>query len=264
MFPIQLSFSCPGGCHPGFGHSTSRSASDIWNEENIGPKSQSSNPCPCGTFGIPPADSASRAGGMPKASRDRSLGTLIKNMRRFSLLFVIVCLCLTSCTPNTQTATTPYISELTKKITEDPESGALRADRGFAYAMLGLASDSFQDFRDAIVLEPDNLKIRWSYGWAAFNLSNYERALEQWQFVIDHSPKRPWWVGHTLAICYWELKRPLEAVAYYNEAVTVAPTTFSTRTALLEYTDFWTYKERQSIEKVYDAWKRAYDPNKKP
>ena len=34
------------------------------------------NPCPFGTFGIPPADSASRAGGMPKASRDRSLGTL--------------------------------------------------------------------------------------------------------------------------------------------------------------------------------------------
>ena len=37
------------------------------------------NPCPFGTFGIPPADSASRAGGMPKASRDRSLGTFGKN-----------------------------------------------------------------------------------------------------------------------------------------------------------------------------------------
>jgi hypothetical protein len=39
------------------------------------------NPCPFGTFGIPPADSASRAGGMPKASRDRSLGTLAKYMK---------------------------------------------------------------------------------------------------------------------------------------------------------------------------------------
>jgi len=38
------------------------------------------NPCPFGTFGIPPADSASRAGGMPKASEDRSLGTLANNM----------------------------------------------------------------------------------------------------------------------------------------------------------------------------------------
>ena len=39
------------------------------------------NPCPFGTFGIPPANSASRAGGMLKASRDRSLGTFGKNMK---------------------------------------------------------------------------------------------------------------------------------------------------------------------------------------
>ena len=34
---------------------------------------------------MPPADSASRAGGMPKASRDRSLGTFGKNMNSVSM-----------------------------------------------------------------------------------------------------------------------------------------------------------------------------------
>jgi|GEM_PF-1824221 len=47
------------------------------------------NPCPFGTSGMAPADSASRAGAMPEASRDRSLGTFgIKHMNLYALLFV--------------------------------------------------------------------------------------------------------------------------------------------------------------------------------
>jgi len=43
---------------------------------NLCERASRPNPCPFGTFGMPPAESASRAGGMPKASRDRSLGSL--------------------------------------------------------------------------------------------------------------------------------------------------------------------------------------------
>lgn len=180
-------------------------------------------------------------------------------MKRRLPALLLLCILLAGCYTSSD-STTPYIAGLNSRIAANPNSSSLRADRGFAYAMLGMKRLAIEDFDAAIKLDPNNLRAHWSYGWAAFNLSDYERALRHWNFVIAKSEKRPWWVGHTLAICYWKLGKPIEAVAYYNEAVETSPADFSTRRALLDYTDFWTQKERTAIEQVYDAWSRAYRP----
>jgi len=154
--------------------------------------------------------------------------------------------------------TTPYIVELSEGLLHKPDDPNLLADRGFAYAMLGYRRPALADFEKALALDPNNLCIHWSYGWALFNLSDYGKALSEWNHVIGHTPRRPWWVGHTLAICYWQLGDRAEAVKYYDEAVQRNPGRFSTKRGLMGYTDFWTEKERAVIGAVFDAWDRGY------
>lgn len=152
------------------------------------------------------------------------------------------------------------IDKLSSQIEQDPRNAEALADRGFAYAMAQSKSKANADFKKALHLDPKNWRIHWSYGWALFNLSQYDEAIKEWNLSLTHDgPAR--WMDYAFAVAYWQKGDGLTAISYYDEAVRRNPKTFSTREALLTYTDFWVKKERDTIETVFDAWSRCQKKN---
>jgi hypothetical protein len=78
---VSRTFSFSREAHPmRFGARIQDAIWDLHLEEYEIEQTSRPNPCPFGTSGMSPADSASRAGGMPEASGDSSSGTFAKIM----------------------------------------------------------------------------------------------------------------------------------------------------------------------------------------
>lgn len=166
--------------------------------------------------------------------------------------------CTASPLPAQDAVSTPKIANLTADLVEKPKNAQLLADRGFAYAMLGESRSAIADFENALKADAKSRSIRYSYGWALFNLRLYEDAIKQWQDSIKLHNKTPWWAPHTLALGYWAIGKKSEALQMYDKAAADSPEKFATWNALQDYTNFWTWEEKQNIYRVFDGWSRAY------
>lgn len=160
--------------------------------------------------------------------------------------------------PKAISVTTPKIHHLSKQIEQEPSNAQALHDRGFCYAMVGECRAAIADFDEALELDPKSATIRWSYGWALFNLGIYSSALEQWQISISMQDQRPWWAAHTLALGFWTTGNRAEALHQYDAAARENPDKFAEWSALQKYTARWTWIEKQHVYQIFDAWNRAY------
>lgn len=165
---------------------------------------------------------------------------------------------LAACRPQAQPVTTPLLSALSQELQNAPTNSELLARRGFAYAMVGEDRLARADFEAAVRLAPQDSETRRSYGWALYNLGDYRGALRQWDRELELSESPPWWTHHAHALAYWNLGDRTKALASYQAAATQNPERFATWEALDDYTSFWTWKEKQDIYTIFDAWDRAY------
>lgn len=161
-------------------------------------------------------------------------------------------------------ATTPYLKQLTEALNQSPEDVGKLVNRGHVYASLGEWRLAMADYDKALKLQPDNAHLHWSLGWNLFNRGNAKQALLHWQQWIQKSQQRPPSAHHTLAIGYWATGQKYEALRHYDAAARQSPDWFSTKAGLLKYTEFWTRKERTTIEDIYDAWNRAFPAKASP
>lgn len=156
---------------------------------------------------------------------------------------------------------TPRLQQLSEVISITPENASAFHDRGFAYAMIGRTSEARRDFSKALQLatnKAEKAHIHWSYGWALLNLDQYVDALDAWRTSLNLRDQQPWWAPHTLAMGYWVNGEVVKALSFYDKAAEASPERFATWDGLVKYTSFWTWKEKQYIYQIYDAWKRAY------
>jgi len=153
---------------------------------------------------------------------------------------------------------TPLLEALSHTIKLEPDNAMALSERGFAYAMVGEKQAARADFEKALAKAPGDLHIRWSYGWALFNLGLPEKAVSEWKKVIKLRKEETWWAPHTLALGYWACGDKTRSLQQYDKAAKDYPGKFGTWEALCKYTAPWTWEEKRQIYQVYDAWSRAY------
>ncbi len=156
------------------------------------------------------------------------------------------------------TLSTPRIAELSAQVWKHPEDPQPLKERGFALGRAGAYAHALRDYRKAISLAPRSVSVRWSFGWTLYGADQPLEALDQWGKAIAWSRDPPWWRHHTLALGHWAAGHTEQALRHYDDAATAYPDRFAAWDNLVDYTSFWSWKEKNGIYAVFDAWNRAY------
>jgi hypothetical protein len=153
---------------------------------------------------------------------------------------------------------TPRMDMYHQILKRNPDNVLALHWRGFLYAMLGLGDCARADFEKAILLEPNDPAIRWSYGWALVNLDDYAEAARQWEKWIELDQSRERDSSHHLALAYWGAGNMGSALRLFDAAVQSNPHRWVSREHARRYTTDWTEKERDLLFSLYSAWRRTY------
>lgn len=189
---------------------------------------------------------------------------------RFALFLLALPLAFTACATNPgsfprcgaeDTCSTPRLAHLEKVVASDGANSDNLSERAFALAMLGRPRAARAAFTEALASakgSAERRRVLDSAGWAELNLGNPRAALARWKEAAKIEDSPHWWRHHTLAVGYWAVGRKQEALAEYDLAAKAHPEFFATWKNLVAYTGFWTWKEKQTIYPLYDAWSRGY------
>lgn len=99
-------------------------------------------------------------------------------------------------------------------------------------------------------------RIRWSYGWAMFNLNDHACALAHFDLARRAAPEQVRWVPFTFAVTYWQMGARDVALAWYDEAARNEPGCWIDARAAERCTRHWLRPERRALGELLTAWKR--------
>lgn len=155
--------------------------------------------------------------------------------------------------------TSPKLEILNQQVQLNPENAQAYSNRGYARAVLGQRDGARADLRKALALKKDSAPLRNSAGFAYFNLGDYRDALREWRTAADMSQRRARYDYYSLALGYWGVGDPKQALENFQLAVERDPR-FGEFKTLDERTAEWTPRERHAIHEIYVQWSKGWRP----
>jgi tetratricopeptide (TPR) repeat protein len=145
------------------------------------------------------------------------------------------------------------------EVVADPESAASLVARGFALSLTGDIAGTNTLFnlalRRADTATPAN-RVRWSHGWAMFNLRRHECALAHFTAAYQANPDDARWAHYTYAVTYWQMGNKERAVQFYAEAVAQEPECWRDIKTSIRCTGRWRNQEKRAWGELFAAWRR--------
>ncbi len=145
------------------------------------------------------------------------------------------------------------------EIVADPESATSLVARGHA---LSLTTDDTAGtdalFKLALSRADINTpasRVHWSHGWAMFNQKQYPCALAHFAAAYQANPDDARWAHYTYAVTYWQLNDRLNAIRFYEEAVSQEPSCWRDVASGIRCTGRWRNHQRRAWSELFAAWK---------
>jgi tetratricopeptide (TPR) repeat protein len=117
---------------------------------------------------------------------------------------------------------TEALAAFEQAVTLDPKWGRARIELGFAHANLGNFDKAEAVLRHAISLTPESPDLYFSLSLILNEQGRYQDALVAADATLQRDPTHPWGLVNR-AIALEGLKRPEEAKAVYEQALTSSP-----------------------------------------
>jgi hypothetical protein len=135
-------------------------------------------------------------------------------------------------------------------------------DHGFFYSLRGDRKKTDDYYRQAIATDPKGKGYRLSYGWALYNLGDYEAALATWRDAFTGVDREYINRAVCLAMVHEKLGHPELAVEWY-QVQCLASTDFASLQGLREFTVKWQSGEQKVSEEIYHRWSKQRDAAEK-
>ena len=152
---------------------------------------------------------------------------------------------------------TPRIAQLNGILEKEPGNPVALQDRGHAFGLLGMKDAALADLQRAAALAPQNDKVLNRIAWSYFNLDEHRRALDAWLESARLSGYERYYDYYAVALGYWGVGERAKAAAFYNTAVE-QDETFGEWKTLVARTESWTWREKDAIYGLYDAWRLGW------
>ena len=145
------------------------------------------------------------------------------------------------------------------EVVADPESAASLVARGFALSLTGDVAGTNALLNLALLradtATPAN-RVRWSHGWAMFNLRQHECALAHFAAAYQANPDDARWAHYTYAVTYWQAGDRARAVQFYEEAVAQEPECWRAINTSIRCTSRWRNQEKRAWGELFAAWRQ--------
>jgi tetratricopeptide (TPR) repeat protein len=169
--------------------------------------------------------------------------------------------------------TTQQVVDLTQRILDDPNNSRLLQMRGLDYAVLGQKKEAIADFKAAQKITPRQVRLYWTFGWALFNLDDYQAAVTVWEHaaaLADYKhtlagaaePADPDdltdenWIPCALAVGYWAEGEHAKALELFSMEAKVN-VNYRDHDLFEQETNNWTEKEQVMALLLFDEWNHS-------
>jgi tetratricopeptide (TPR) repeat protein len=145
------------------------------------------------------------------------------------------------------------------EVVADPESAASLVARGFALSLTGDIAGTNALLNLALLradtATPAN-RVRWSHGWAMFNLRQHQCALAHFAAAYQANPDDARWAHYTYAVTYWQMGDSARAIQFYAEAVAQEPECWLDIKTSIRCTGRWRNQEKRAWGELFAAWRQ--------
>ena len=154
--------------------------------------------------------------------------------------------------------TTPKLDVLDQQIQANPRNAQAYSNRGYTLALLGRKDEAREDLRRSVTLD-DKAPMHNRAGWAYFNMGDYTDALREFETSAKLSNFSAHYDYYSLVLGCWgtgDIKRALEN---YQFAVEHDPR-LGDRKRLQERIIEWTPLEQRAMNEIYTLWNKTWRP----
>lgn len=145
----------------------------------------------------------------------------------------------------------------------DPrEEGQRWQNQGYYWSLRGDRGQTDDNYQKAFAADPAGTGHHASYGWALYNLRDYEGALRVWREAftgIDHNYASRF---VCLALAHYRLGQASAAVDWYQMQC-LAEGNYTSLSGMRAFTQYWQTAEQQAVEEIYHHWDRELSASKK-
>ncbi len=145
------------------------------------------------------------------------------------------------------------------EVVADPESAASLVARGYALSLTGDVAGTNAllnlALKRADTATPAS-RVRWSHGWAMFNLRQHQCALAHFAAAYQANPDDARWAHYTYAVTYWQAGDRARAVQFYEEAVAQEPECWRAIRTSIRCTSRWRNQEKRAWGELFAAWRQ--------
>lgn len=99
-------------------------------------------------------------------------------------------------------------------------------------------------------------RVRWSHGWAMFNLRQHQCVLAHFAAAYQANPDDARWAHYTDAVTYWQTGDRARAVQFYEEAVAQEPECWRAINTSIRCTSRWRNQEKRAWGELFAAWRQ--------